>query len=826
MTQSITIPKQVPQNSALSYDFLRKEGIKLMQQMAGTTWTDHNIHDPGITMLEQVCYAITDLAYRMDYDIQDLLGTNDESSFKELYSAATILTVNPVTLIDFRKVVLDIEGVKNAWVEEIPHATRKVGQDGKEEQAFVPRGLYRVFLEKDSVVTGPSGSNVVSKVRKRLMDCRNICEDFDAITMLGVQQIGLKGIVEIADTIEDVNQMVAQMLLRVGSHFSPRIPFYTLQQQIEKGKRIDEIFDGPRLKRGFIDTEDLTKNKRKLELHTSDVIKELMDEPGVLAIETLDLATGSTSKNWVLPLDASKTPMLDIDATMELLAFTSKGLTVGIDKALVKQIYNEKRGEGLVRISSPKQLDLIQAETEAQNVEDYRTLQNQFPSNYGIGEIGLPDSASDARKGKAKQLTAYLLLFEQTLANYFSQAANFKQLMSFDGENKGTYFNQSLLACVPGATEVLGSEDKYQSYLSEMTADTPKSLLRKNKFLNHLLARFGEKFTGYGMILKDVSSDSIEADKQLIKDKAIFLQQYPTVSAERAKGYDYTKEQWNTTNVSGLEKRIALKLGISDCSRRNLGDGNTAGFHMVEHVRLRPSKTYQAEFIGTYLGKHRIVQYEALPDPTQTRCIVAPGFKVGDKIQIERNPNFNGTYTVLETGTNFIIINTPFRIPSNRGGYATKIIDLLYYFRTSRIESFLQGSNSTQTFCSVKGHNLEPETRVEITQAGDYSKSYTVIAVTDEGFEIEAPFNETKNETRGRWMRLEAPNDPYSLQLTFFFPKWIERYQNEDFKKFIALTIREETPAHVRVNIKWLNQNEMKDFDQRFRAFLETSNTL
>ncbi|MFK7787148.1 MAG: hypothetical protein AB8B56_18650, partial [Crocinitomicaceae bacterium] len=73
MTQSITIPKQVPQNSALSYDFLRKEGIKLMQQMAGTTWTDHNIHDPGITMLEQVCYAITDLAYRMDYDIEELL---------------------------------------------------------------------------------------------------------------------------------------------------------------------------------------------------------------------------------------------------------------------------------------------------------------------------------------------------------------------------------------------------------------------------------------------------------------------------------------------------------------------------------------------------------------------------------------------------------------------------------------------------------------------------------------------------------------------------------------------------------------------------------
>src|SRR5262245_62103054 len=114
MIQPVTIPKDLPPDSALSYTFLRSEGIKYIQQLAGHIWTDHNTHDPGITILEQLCYAVTDLSYRIDKNIQALLGRNNASSYTGLYSAATILTTNPVTLQDIRKWVIDVDGVKNA----------------------------------------------------------------------------------------------------------------------------------------------------------------------------------------------------------------------------------------------------------------------------------------------------------------------------------------------------------------------------------------------------------------------------------------------------------------------------------------------------------------------------------------------------------------------------------------------------------------------------------------------------------------------------------------------------------------------------------------
>ena len=62
----------------LNYDFLREEGISLVQKYSGSKWTDYNYHDPGVTILEQLCYALTDLGYRANFRIEDLLQINAE----------------------------------------------------------------------------------------------------------------------------------------------------------------------------------------------------------------------------------------------------------------------------------------------------------------------------------------------------------------------------------------------------------------------------------------------------------------------------------------------------------------------------------------------------------------------------------------------------------------------------------------------------------------------------------------------------------------------------------------------------------------------------
>ncbi|PJJ10317.1 hypothetical protein CLU83_3720 [Flavobacterium sp. 1] len=99
------------------FQFLLKEGLRYIEKLGSKFWTDYNAHDPGITILDVLCYAITDLGYRSDFAIKDLL-TNKKGLIenKTFFSASNIFTNAPLTETDFRKLLIDIEGVANAWL--------------------------------------------------------------------------------------------------------------------------------------------------------------------------------------------------------------------------------------------------------------------------------------------------------------------------------------------------------------------------------------------------------------------------------------------------------------------------------------------------------------------------------------------------------------------------------------------------------------------------------------------------------------------------------------------------------------------------------------
>ena len=811
MTKPITIPKELPQDSSLSYEFLYDEGIKLIQKLAGNTWTDHNIHDPGITILEQLCYAITDLAYRIDHDIPDLLGVDNGSSYAALFSAANIFTMNPVTLLDLRKVVIDVHGVKNAWIEKLPSGI----------DPGIPKGLYRVVIEKDDWVD-ITGSEVLNKVKQKLHAIRNICEDFDEVVLLSPQEVRLQGNILISDTVDDINEFIASVLFRVNNYLSPRIPFYTLRQMEERGMRVDEIFDGPRLLHGFIDNEALIKHKRIREVQASDIIREIMDEPHALAVDDLLLVSGAnTVKEWLLPIDPIKTPQLDILGSLNGLIFTSQGLKVSFDRDQVMKLYNEKNGASLLqRILRPEELDISLPESKKRNLSQYFSIQDHFPASYGIGTPGLPESVSDQRKGQSKQLIAYLVFFEQFLTNYFSQVAHFRDLVSFDGEDVRTYFPQSLLDSIPTLGEILESKEGYLNYLEEGSI-SKVNLRRKNQFLNHLLARFGEQFTSYEL-LKDTSRDYDFVMRKLIKDKADFLREYPAISGGRAKGYDYTQTHWQTSNISGLEKRIARKLGINDYTRRNLADGDSEGFHMVEHILLRPHEKERYPFEEHYVPGV-ITAFEASEKESFTKCIsTGHSLQEGDQIRIQGPTGYEGVHTVSSIEEESFEIETTFVETTDEATWRRTQPDLRYAILTEPIITFAQSAASGRTFCEIGEHDLKDGASIEIVGTQHYDGEFSITGITENGFEIDKAFQE--EEHTGRWMLKDMPYDPYSFQLTFIIPTWMERYQNEESKKLMEQILREETPVHLNVHMKMLNQQDMELFEKVLQQFLADLN--
>jgi hypothetical protein len=858
---TLTISSKLPGHMGLDFNLLRQEGIRYLQRFSGKIWTDHNLHDPGITILDQLCYALTDLSYRIDYNIRDLLAQQDGNPYASLYSPATILTTNPVTLLDIRKSVIDIPGVRNAWVEKVVYPepavylnadkTLSLTNPAETGEPLVIKGLYNVFIE----VHDDEGSDIQPAVKRRLMATRNVCEDFARISVLESQKIAVWGYVEIGE-IEDINEFAAVLLARLARFVSPTIPFYTLEEMLGKGKRIDEIIDGPLLDFGFIEDEELIRYNRKKELHTSDFIREIMDVPGVAGVNNIRLSAGGQTAEWRLELDTQKTPKINVIDCFSgsELKFTKNGLELQVNPQTVNARVAELLKSDRESVKPISDRDIITEKGEYRDISSYHSIQKQFPKNYGIGDIGLPESASPLRVKQAQQLKGYLLFFDQLLANYFSQLDNLKELFSFSNDLPQSYFSQSVLENVPGAEELLdlSGETPYPQWLPSAMEDTGLARERKNRFLNHLMARFNESFTQYSLLVYDYSnkqtsegSSELYPQDQLIRDKAAFLRNYPAISVGRYKALDYGLPGRFTdpTNISGLEKRVAMKLGVTHPPEGHLADNEGAeGFFMLEHILFRPVKEDYNAYLDFLVSKP-ILSFEDKGDGYVQCNSPAHGLQNGDEIVVNgtksgRNAKYDGTYKVekvlndsfqLKMAWDASVKNEDIAAGKMNPTWIRSHVDTTFLILTRPLTSISSSpEGASKTVCTSPAHGLENDEMIEIIgppgsdpAVYPYGGKYAVRVIDADSFEIAQPYAAWNETEKGRWISTNQKKDPYSLQLTFVFPDWPLRFRDEAFRSFIENTIREETPVHLTVYIRWLNRDEMRQFERAYAIFLD-----
>ncbi|KAA3613646.1 MAG: hypothetical protein DWQ05_15300 [Calditrichaeota bacterium] len=589
-----TISDEVPVN--FDYAGLRDEAMHHLEKMTGKHWTDFNAHDPGITILEQVCYALTDLFYRIDYEMPDLLASAGELAGADLFSPGQILTTHPVTLTDLRKLVLDIDGVKNAWIEKTStghgplyfissEGENSLGFEGEQllHEEVLLRGLYNVFY---TIYDSKEAAAIKNKVTQSLHANRPLCEDFEKIEQLLPHDIPIDAIIEI-EAVDSPEKLMVEIYQRIADYISPPVRFLSLEQVLESGKSMDEIFDGPLLAHGFIDNEALAQAQRRKTLHRSDLINEFMRIKGVRAVRKINFGKGLEAGEWTLHLDPGKAARLD--AMRSAITLERNQLPVKVDLKNVRATFAiQNRSTGL-RSAKTWKPDLFQPKGEDREIAAYHSIQYQFPAAYGIGATGLPDSASPERKAQAKQLKAYLLFFDQFLANSFVQLKNACTLLSSQNADTQTYYSQLVADPALQLDGILNLNGEELQQLTESTVAENSGTSRKNRFLNHLLARFAEQFTDYALAAFESTSD-----EKLTRDKALFLQEYPQLSSKRSTATNYLNGS-NSGNSSGLEQRIRRKLGIDETGE---------DFFMIEHILLRPLSEDQHQLIPLLTAPH------------------------------------------------------------------------------------------------------------------------------------------------------------------------------------------------------------------------------
>lgn len=77
------------------------------------------------------------------------------------------------------------------------------------------------------------------------------------------------------------------------------------------------------------------------------------------------------------------------------------------------------------------------------------------------------------------------------------------------------------------------------------------------------MARFGEQFNEYALLLTNLEGQQVALDR-LIDDKISFINAYPSISHDRGKAFNYKEEPCSPDNIPGIKKRVSLLLGYPD----------------------------------------------------------------------------------------------------------------------------------------------------------------------------------------------------------------------------------------------------------------------
>jgi len=596
-----TIPKDPNSELALNHELLYAAGLEHIQRLADRTWTDYNVHDPGVTTLELLSYALTDLSYRASFPVPDLLTTATGSA-PEFFTARRILPNRPLTLLDYRKLLIDLKGVKNAWLQPAALTYYADTINGKlsGKQSNQPgikpvqiQGLYNVIIDfNDGLKSAVKKAQVMETVKTRLQENRNLCEDFVGFRQVKTQDFLLCAELELTPEA-DPSKVEAEIYFAVQQYFAPSVRNYTLKEMLARRKKdgtsftVDDIFDGPFLDCGFIDDDELAQAELRTTIYLSDVISVIMDINGVRAVRDIvvnpEFAAVSLEDKWIIPVPPGRKALLEWEDSR--LVFYKRNMPVTAQKAKVTARYQELLAQATALMETPTQDDLKVPVGTYRSPTTYYSFQNHFPVLYGLSEDGLSGAVDDRRRAQVRQLKGYLLFFDQVMANCLAQLGQVKDLLSANANVKHNYFTQLV-------TSFVESEKLYPANaLTELkkiieTADT--FVDRRNRFLDHLIARFAEQFTDLAHLAYSALGTTA---KQMIGIKCKFLEDYPERSSERSLAYNYTKtgaaNLWNSDNVSGLEKRLATLLGLGSATRRNLSSG-ADGMYLIETVLLRP----------------------------------------------------------------------------------------------------------------------------------------------------------------------------------------------------------------------------------------------
>lgn len=382
----------------LSFDDLRAKAIGAAQAASGNIWTDYNLHDPGVTLLEQTAFALTELAYLGDHAPRDLLttakGTFDTNDLA-LFDADLVLPGRPVTLSDLASCLSDLDRLERVFVSDGP-------TDGLVDLVIIPLDSVdqhenrkrKLQFWRDAVITD---------VQTRFDENRLLCSAINSIKIADPVPIALHGQFAV-DQITAPERVVAEAIHRITLALKG-LPYQTASDTVT-GTTRNDVFTNPAAIWPVMPAR--THGGRPMDV----ALPALQNIPGLDRVAHFDLRDPATDAPVAKFKRTGEAAYFRPDLPIAGIPFT---LTVTRDGASVV-LNNDTIHEELGRLQAQR----IAARNNRRDKKDWKVLQPGKPRNTDHlpvdATLPAPYRIAERKVGHGGSLTSYRSMMDGHLS--------------------------------------------------------------------------------------------------------------------------------------------------------------------------------------------------------------------------------------------------------------------------------------------------------------------------------------------------------------------------------------------------------------------------
>ncbi len=265
----------------------------------------------------------------------------------------------------------------------------------------------------------------------------------------------------------------------------------------------------------------------------------------------------------------------------------------------------------------------------------------------------------------------------------------------------------------------------------------------------------------------------------------------------RTSAFDYRKTTWDTENVSGLQKRVSILLGLDKSKTRPLSTAfEDAGVELLSSERLaeRHGAAAEGELVADQAGVRRRfseisltgASAEGEDDETarlfsdisylKNKAVSGPTLRQG--IHLDR-------YRVTRSDA-----SGPFQaIFSSQDGENWRTIGAY-----DSVDAAADSVNALRRFL----------VRLNVASEGFHIIEHILLRPLSQDTHQGSP----------------VPAGFYPFKMSVIFPDWTARFQTPGFRRFTEEMFQDHCPAHISPEFHWLGLDRMQRFEELYKSWL------